>query len=88
MKVLITGGLGYIGSHIANELSENDIEYVIVDNLSNSKKEVVDYIEKITGKPNEEKIKTIEKITWGMFLSVEIVNIYQFAGVDVLPAVF
>lgn len=50
MKVLVTGGTGYIGSHTAVELLKNNEEVVIVDNLSNSSKEVLDSIEKITGK--------------------------------------
>lgn len=50
MKILVTGGTGYIGSHTAIELLDNDYEVVIIDNLSNSKKEVVDRIKDITGK--------------------------------------
>ena len=50
MKILLTGGLGFIGSHTAVELIEGGHEPVIVDNLSNSKIEVLDKIEKITGK--------------------------------------
>lgn len=50
MKILVTGGTGYIGSHTAVELLNNDYEVVIIDNLSNSKREVVDKIKKITGK--------------------------------------
>lgn len=50
MKILVTGGTGYIGSHTCVELLENDYEVVIVDNLSNSKREVVDYIKEITKK--------------------------------------
>jgi UDP-glucose 4-epimerase len=49
MKILVTGGTGYIGSHTVVELQNEGYEVVIVDNLSNSKKEVVDSIEKITG---------------------------------------
>ena len=49
MKVLVTGGLGYIGSHTTTKLIENGFEVVIVDNLSNSKIEVLDAIEAITG---------------------------------------
>ena len=41
MKILVTGGTGYIGSHTAVELLNNDYEVVIIDNLSNSKREVV-----------------------------------------------
>ena len=50
MKVLVTGGCGYIGSHTVIELLENNYEVVIVDNLINSKIEVLDKIKKITGK--------------------------------------
>jgi len=49
MKILVTGGTGYIGSHTVVELQNEGFEVVIVDNLSNSKKEVVNSIEKITG---------------------------------------
>lgn len=49
MKILVTGGLGFIGSHSVVELIESGHEVVIVDNLSNSKIEVLDAIEKITG---------------------------------------
>ena len=49
MKVLVTGGLGYIGSHTTTVLIENGFDVVIVDNLSNSKIEVLDAIEAITG---------------------------------------
>lgn len=48
MKILVTGGLGFIGSHTVVELIENGYEVVIVDNLVNSKVEVLDMIEKIT----------------------------------------
>ena len=50
MKILVTGGTGYIGSHTVVELIESGYEPIIIDNLSNSKKEVVDKIEEITGK--------------------------------------
>ena len=50
MKVLVTGGTGYIGSHTCVELLESGYEVVIIDNLSNSKREVVDYIKNITHK--------------------------------------
>lgn len=50
MKILVTGGTGFIGSHTCIELLENGYEVIIVDNLSNSKIEVVDLIEKITNK--------------------------------------
>ena len=50
MKILVTGGTGYIGSHTVVELLNNNYEVVIVDNLSNSKKEVINKIEEITEK--------------------------------------
>ncbi len=50
MKILFTGGLGYIGSHTAIEVLEHGHDVVIVDNLSNSNVEVLDKIEKITTK--------------------------------------
>ncbi len=50
MKILVTGGTGYIGSHTCVELLRNGFEIVVIDNLSNSKIEVVDKIKKITGK--------------------------------------
>ena len=49
MKVLVTGGLGFIGSHTVCELIENGYDVVIADNLYNSKIDVLDRIEKITG---------------------------------------
>lgn len=48
-KILVTGGLGYIGSHTVVELLVSGYEVVIIDNLSNSNKEVLGGIEKITG---------------------------------------
>ena len=50
MKILVTGGTGYIGSHTCVELLNGGYEVVIVDNLSNSKIEVVDKIKNITNK--------------------------------------
>jgi len=50
MKVLVTGGLGFIGSHTCCELLDSNYEVIVVDNLSNSKIDVLDKIEEITGK--------------------------------------
>ncbi|GMT45735.1 MAG: UDP-glucose 4-epimerase [bacterium] len=49
MKILVTGGTGYIGSHTVVELQNKGFEVLIVDNLSNSSAGIVDKIEKITG---------------------------------------
>jgi UDP-glucose 4-epimerase len=48
--ILVTGGLGFIGSHTVVELQNQGFEVVIIDNLSNSSLSVLDGIEKITGK--------------------------------------
>ena len=62
MKILVTGGLGFIGSHTVVELQSEGFEVVAIDNLSNSSIEVLDGIEKITGKkPIFEKIDLREK---------------------------
>ncbi len=50
MKILVTGGCGFIGSHTCCELLDNDYEVVVIDNLSNSKEDVIDKIKKITNK--------------------------------------
>jgi len=42
MKILVTGGAGYIGSHTCVELLNNNYEVIVLDNFSNSKKEVID----------------------------------------------
>ena len=61
-KILVTGGTGFIGSHTTVELQEAGYEVVIVDNLSNSKIEVLDGIEKITGiRPVFEKVDCCDK---------------------------
>ena len=49
MKILVTGGTGYIGSHTVVELQNKGYEVIIVDNLSNSNIKVLDAITKITG---------------------------------------
>jgi UDP-glucose 4-epimerase len=47
--ILVTGGLGYIGSHTVVELIENGYEVLIIDDLSNSRRDVLSNIKKITG---------------------------------------
>ena len=50
MKILVTGGAGYIGSHACVELLNAGYEVVVVDNLSNSKEEALERVQEITGK--------------------------------------
>lgn len=82
MKVLVTGGCGYIGSHTVLELLKNDMEVIIVDNLINSKKDVIDKIKKITNKDvtfyeidlcDKEKLRTV-------FENEKFDSVIHFAG--------
>ena len=50
MNILVTGGAGYIGSHTCVELLDNNHNVIVVDNLSNSKKEAINRVEAITNK--------------------------------------
>ncbi len=60
-KIIITGGMGYIGSHTAVELIESGFAVVIIDNLSNAREEVLDGIHSITGvRPVFEKLDLVE----------------------------
>lgn len=62
MKIVVTGGLGFIGSHTVAELQQRGYEVVIIDNLSNSSVKVLDGITAITGtRPCFEKFDLREK---------------------------
>ena len=62
MKILVTGGLGFIGSHVVVELQNEGFEVVIIDNLSNSTIDVLEGITAITGiEPIFEKIELRDK---------------------------
>lgn len=62
MRILVTGGLGFIGSHTVVELQQQGFEVVIIDDLSNSSEEVLDGIKAITGiRPDFEKVDLREK---------------------------
>lgn len=82
MKILVTGGLGYIGSHTCVELLNEGNEVIVIDNLSNSKIEVKDKIFNITGK----KIKFYEEdmlnksVLNTIFDENEIDAVIHFAG--------
>ena len=82
MKILVTGGAGYIGSHTCVELLESGYGVVVIDNLSNSNPESLKRVETITGKSvrfyegdvrNEALLKTI-------FAENEISCVIHFAG--------
>ena len=51
MRILLTGGTGFIGSHTAVEMAKNGHEIVILDNYSNSDESVLERLEKIIGSP-------------------------------------
>ena len=50
MRILVTGGAGYIGSHTVVSLIENGYDVVVIDNLVNASKKSIDRVEEITGK--------------------------------------
>jgi len=82
-KILVTGGTGYIGSHTVVELISEGFEVVIVDNLSNSKKNVLDGIERITGvRPFFKQIDLRSKRKMASFLKkqTDIEAIIHFAA--------
>lgn len=82
MKILVTGGCGYIGSHTSVELLNNGYEVVVIDNLINSKRNVIDKIKKITGKDvifYEGNVQD-EKLLISIFKEHKIDAVIHFAG--------
>ena len=82
MKILVTGGAGYIGSHTCVELIENGIELVVIDNLSNSSEESLKRVQEITGKKLEfHKIDLLER-PWldALFRDHHFDAVIHFAG--------
>ena len=82
MSILVTGGTGYIGSHTVLELIKNGYDVVIVDNLCNSKLEVLNRIEKISGiRPKfYQKDCRYEDEMREIFEKEHITDIIHFAG--------
>ena len=83
MKILVTGGLGFIGSHTVVELQNEGFEVVIIDNLSNSSIDVIEGIEAITGiKPKFEKLDLKEKSRVKSFFEkhTDIIGVIHFAA--------
>jgi len=82
MKILVTGGAGYIGSHTCVQLLENGIDVVVIDNLSNSSEESLKRVQKITGRSLEfHKIDLLER-AWldALFRDHQFDAVIHFAG--------
>jgi len=83
MKILVTGGTGYIGSHTVVELQQQGFTTVIVDNLSNSQAGVIDSIEAITGiRPVFEQFDLVDRERTADFFSrhADLKGIIHFAA--------
>lgn len=82
MRILVTGGTGYIGSHTVVELLNNGHEVVIVDNLSNSGLEILDKIKEITGVKPEfyaYDLRDKKRLEW-VFQNHKFDAVIHFAG--------
>ena len=82
MKILVTGGAGYIGSHTCVELLESGYEVVVIDNLVNSNPESLKRVERITGKAvtfYEGDVRD-EALLRKIFAENEITCVIHFAG--------
>ncbi|AUC79071.1 UDP-glucose 4-epimerase GalE [Nonlabens sp. MB-3u-79] len=83
MKILVTGGLGYIGSHVVVELQEQGYEVLIIDNLSNTSLDVLDKITAITTiQPSFEKVDVRDKESLSTFFAKhdDVKGIIHFAA--------
>lgn len=82
MKILVTGGLGYIGSHTVVELLDSNYEVIVIDNLSNSKEEVADKIKTITNKDFTYYIGDVrdKELLRKIFSENDINSVIHFAG--------
>ncbi|RLC06487.1 MAG: UDP-glucose 4-epimerase GalE [Deltaproteobacteria bacterium] len=82
MKILVTGGAGYIGSHTCIELLNENYDVVVLDNLSNSSEESLKRVKSITGKHLEfykADLLDKEQVT-AIFLNHKIDAVIHFAG--------
>lgn len=83
MKIVVTGGLGFIGSHTVVELQNQGFDVVIIDNLSNASLDVLDGIFSITGKkPEFEKMDVRDKASVQSFFKKysDVTGIIHFAA--------
>lgn len=80
--ILVTGGLGFIGSHTCVQLLQNDYNIIVIDNLHNSKIEVKEKIQNITGKKFIYfKMDLLDKENlWKIFNDFSITGVIHFAG--------
>ncbi len=87
MAILLTGGMGFIGSHTAVELINEGYDVIIADNLSNSSEKVLKRIEKITGKmPLFYKIDVaVKEDVERVFEENQIDGVIHFAGYKSVP---
>jgi len=82
VKILVTGGIGYIGSHTCVQMIEDGMEPIIIDNLCNANKEVLNRIEALTGKrPTfyEGDVRDEEFLN-SVFSEHDIQSVIHFAG--------
>jgi len=82
LTILVTGGAGYIGSHTCVELLVSGYDIIVVDNLSNSKRESINRIQEVTGKEfrfYQEDILDIDALSL-IFLENKIDAVIHFAG--------
>ncbi len=82
MKVLVTGGMGYIGSHTCVQMIEAGMEPIIVDNLANSKQQVLSRVEGLTGQKPKFHMGDIrdEAFLDSVFAQHDIDAVIHFAG--------
>ena len=82
MKILVTGGAGYIGSHTCLELLSAGYEVVVVDNLSNSKEESLRRVQELAGRSLEfHKVDLLDKAALeAVFRSHNFASVIHFAG--------
>lgn len=80
-SILVTGGLGYIGSHTVVRLLEHDYNVIVLDNLSNSDVGMQERIARITGKPLQFVVGDIRDRT----LLAALLKDYAINSVFILP---
>ena len=84
MNILVTGGLGFIGSHTVVELINNNYNVIILDNLSNSKIEVLDKIYSLVCNSKSYN-KTMLKFYEGNILNnTDLINIFLNHNIDIV----